>query len=107
MQLQYATDQFEFQGLGSRRVVAQFDGGTLTSHAGALLVRDLDGRTGIMDGFAECFTDHRHSSYCDHGVRHDVGPAACTGSVLGTKISTTTSSFAMIHCSPHCVARRM
>ena len=56
-------------GLGSRRVVAQFDGGTLTSDAGALLLRDLDGRTGIMDGFAECFTDHRHSSYCDHGVR--------------------------------------
>ena len=45
MQLQYATDQFEFQGLGSRRVVAQFDGGTLTSDAGALLLRDLDGRT--------------------------------------------------------------
>ena len=69
MQLQCATDQFEFQGLGSRTVVAQFDGGTLTSDAGALLLRDLDGRTGILDAFAECFTDHRHSSYCDHGVR--------------------------------------
>ena len=69
MQLQCATDQFEFQGLGSRRVVARFDGGSLTSDAGALLLRELEGRTGILDAFAECFTDHRHSSYCDHGVR--------------------------------------
>ena len=33
------------------------------------MLRDVDLRCRILDSFAECFTDRRHSSYCDHDVR--------------------------------------
>ena len=50
---------FEFQPLGSRDVLAAFDGGKITSDAGGLLLRDLDHHFGFLKSFADCFTDHR------------------------------------------------
>ena len=44
MQQWRAAMLLQFQVLGTRRVVDEFDGGTLTSDAGALLLRELDGR---------------------------------------------------------------
>ena len=69
MQDQCAAKPLQFQELGNRKVTGEFDGGTLTSDAGALLLRDVDLRCRILDSFATCFTDRRHSSYCDHDVR--------------------------------------
>ena len=43
---------FEFEEHFSRRVVAGFDGGTITSDAGALLLRKVEQRTGIVRQFA-------------------------------------------------------
>ena len=40
-------DSCEFASLGSRKVTAAFDGGAITSNAGALLLREADGRTGL------------------------------------------------------------
>jgi hypothetical protein len=40
-----------------REVVAAFDGGTITSDAGALLLRAADRATGLMDRLAACFND--------------------------------------------------
>ena len=48
-----------FQGLGRREVVARFDGGTITSDAGALLLRETERITGIVRQFAACVSDHR------------------------------------------------
>jgi hypothetical protein len=39
--------------------VADFDGGTITSDAGGLLLREVEQRFGIIRQFAGCFTDHR------------------------------------------------
>ena len=39
--------QLEFEGLGSRKVTASFDGGAITSNAGALLLRQADRRIGL------------------------------------------------------------
>ena len=50
--------QLHFQGLGSRNVVADFDGGTITSDAGALLLREIEAANHFFDGFASCFADH-------------------------------------------------
>ena len=52
-------ESFLFQALGRREVVARFDGGTITSDAGALLLRETERITGIVRQFAACFTDHR------------------------------------------------
>ncbi len=44
---------------GRREVVAQFDGGLITSDAGGLLLREVEARLGIVKQFAACFTDFR------------------------------------------------
>ncbi len=55
-----------FQPLGCREVVASFDGGLITSDAGALLLREVDERFGFIDAFARCFTDHRDPERIEH-----------------------------------------
>jgi len=60
---------FEFHPLPKREVRAGFDGGTITSDAGGLLLREVEKRTGIIGRFAACFTDHRDAKRIEHGVR--------------------------------------
>jgi hypothetical protein len=57
---------FAFQHLGSRDVLAAFDGGHITSDAGALLLREVDQTFGFLDRFAACFTDHRDPDLIEH-----------------------------------------
>jgi hypothetical protein len=58
-----------FQEAGDgRHVVARFDGGTLTSDGGALLLRETDQRIGLLSRFAACFTDHRDPARVTHSV---------------------------------------
>jgi hypothetical protein len=58
--------QLEFQGLGRRRVVADFDGGAISSDGGALLLREVEVARGIIKGFAECFDDCRDQRFIEH-----------------------------------------
>jgi hypothetical protein len=60
--------QIEFQGVGRRTVVASFDGGTLTSDGGILLLGEVDRRRGILGQFAGCFQDHRNPALVEHSV---------------------------------------
>lgn len=50
---------FAFQPLGGREIIAHFNGGTITSDAGALLLRQVEARTGMIRRFAACFDDFR------------------------------------------------
>jgi hypothetical protein len=59
-------DTLLFQDLGTREVVADFRGGRVTSDGGALLLRDLDDRLGLLDRLADCFTDHRDPDRIEH-----------------------------------------
>lgn len=58
--------QLEFQGVGRRTVVAAFDGGTLTSDAGVLLLAEVDRQRGILRQFAACFQDRRNPVFVEH-----------------------------------------
>ena len=69
MYQQCDSKQLYFQGLGPRKVVGDFDGGTVTSDAGALLLRELDLALGVIDSFTECFTDYRKQEAIEHPVR--------------------------------------
>jgi len=60
--------QLEFQGMTRRKVVASFDGGTLSSDGGVLLLAEVDRRRGLLDRFAACFTDHRNPGLVEHSV---------------------------------------
>src|SRR5580658_2047523 len=57
-----------FQEAAGREVVARFDGGALTSDGGAVLLREVDLRLGILARFAACFTDHRDPTRVSHSV---------------------------------------
>src|SRR5664280_383332 len=57
-----------FQDLGSRKVVADFAGGTLSSDGGVLLLRQVDQRLGLSRALAACFEDKRDLRYADHRV---------------------------------------
>jgi len=63
---------FEFVGVWSRSVVARFDGGKITSHAGGLLLREVDRRIGLLQRLSECFLDGRQQSRVRHSVREMV-----------------------------------
>ena len=51
MQTECNGTQLEFQGIGGRRVQAEFNGGHITSDAGVLLLREVDERLGICERF--------------------------------------------------------
>lgn len=57
---------FEFQGLGQRKVAADFSGGYLSSDGGGLLLREVEQKLGLIDRVAKCFTDYRHPSFVEH-----------------------------------------
>jgi hypothetical protein len=59
---------FEFAAHFSREVVARFDGGTMTSDAGALLLREADRRVNLLARLAECFDDRRKPWLIRHSV---------------------------------------
>ena len=59
---------FEFHPLNQRQIRAQFDGGTITSDGGGLLLREVEKRTGILRQFAACFADYRDPQRIEHTV---------------------------------------
>lgn len=59
---------FEFAAHFSRSVVADFDGGALTSDGGALLLRQTEHRIHLLPRLAACFTDFRSQERIEHGV---------------------------------------
>jgi len=67
------TKRFEFEAVARRAVVACFDGGDITSNAGALLLGQVDRGLGLMRRFAACFTDRRDPRFVEHQVETLVG----------------------------------
>ena len=69
MPTQCNQESFEFHPLSERAVRGRFDGGTITSDAGGLLLREVEKRTKIVERLAACFTDHRDAERIEHTVR--------------------------------------
>src|SRR3954469_16569276 len=57
---------FEFRRVDGRAVVASFDGGQITSEAGALLLGATDKVIGLTRRLAACFRDHRDPAFVEH-----------------------------------------
>jgi len=68
MSTECTQERFDFHPLNRRDVVARFDGGEITSDAGALLLREVEKRTGILRQLSACFTDHRDPERIEHRV---------------------------------------
>jgi hypothetical protein len=73
MHTQCNAEQLEFSSVERRQVVAAFDGGTVSSDAGALLLGKADAAIGLIDRLAGCFADHRRPELIEHTVRMLVG----------------------------------
>ena len=57
MQTECTAEQLQFSCVERRRIAAAFDGGTVSSHAGALLPARADEAIGLIDRLAGCFID--------------------------------------------------
>lgn len=68
MRTQCQQTEIEFQELEGRRVVADFEGGYVTSDAGALLLRQVNERLGVVREMAKAFSDTRDSDLIEHSV---------------------------------------
>jgi Transposase DDE domain group 1 len=63
---------FGLQAHFSREVVARFDGGAMTSDAGAVLLREADRRLNLLPRLAACFVDHRKPEQVSHSIQEMV-----------------------------------
>ena len=93
MQTECSADLFGFARIERRAVVAGFNGGRMTSDAGALLLGATDRTIGLVERFAACFTDGRAAELIEHEVRTLVGQR-----VLGIAPSCATTR--QWRCSP-------
>lgn len=59
---------FDFKAHFSRAIVARFDGGTITSDGGSLLLRQTDQRLNLLARFAGCFLDGRRQDRVEHSI---------------------------------------
>jgi hypothetical protein len=64
---------FAFAPVEGRSVVAGFDGGAITSDAGALLLGATDRAVGLIGRFGECFIDRRRPELLEHEVATLIG----------------------------------
>jgi hypothetical protein len=68
MPTECSAELFEFAPVEGRRVVASFDGGAITSDAGALLLGQTDRAIRLTERFAAGFTDGRTPELVEHKV---------------------------------------
>src|SRR5690349_2914077 len=73
MQTECSADLFGFAPVEGRKVVAAFDGGRMTSEAGAMLLGATDRQIRMIERFAGCFTDYRAADLVVHEVAGLVG----------------------------------
>jgi hypothetical protein len=59
---------FEFAEIGKREILARFDGGTISTDGGALLLRQTDQHLKLLPRLAECFLDGRKQSVVEHSI---------------------------------------
>src|ERR1700685_2702678 len=60
---------FGFEASGRREIVARFDGGTISSDGGALLLRQTDKRLNLLSRLSECFLDGRNQNLVEHTIQ--------------------------------------
>jgi len=62
-------DRFEFASAqGRREIVAEFNGGTVSSDGGALLLQEADSKMNLLARFSQCFIDRRNPVLIEHSI---------------------------------------
>ena len=60
------TQPLLFSNLKNKKIQADFNGGSLTSDAGAVLLREVDNRIGLIGAINRCIPDPRHPFFIVH-----------------------------------------
>ena len=71
MPTECSQDSFDFGTVAGRQVVVGFDGGSITSDAGGLLLGATDKAIGVVGRFAACFSDARKPELIEHSLAAD------------------------------------
>jgi hypothetical protein len=75
--------RFEFASTpGTRQIVAEFSGGTITTDAGSLLLKEADKKMNLLPRFSQCFTDLRSPLLIEHTL-HQMLQQRVYGLALG------------------------
>jgi len=82
MPTECSRDLFGYEVVEGREVVAAFDGGQVTSDAGALLLGATNRAIGLVQRLARCFTDGRAPELVEHTVETMLMQRIC-GIALG------------------------
>ncbi len=59
---------FNLGRIRGREIIANFDGGRISSDTGIILIAELDKKLKITQKFANCFQDYRHTSYANYSL---------------------------------------
>src|SRR5438046_1807599 len=73
MPTECSAERFDFGVVEGRAVEAAFDGGLVTSDAGALLLGATDRAIDLVGRLADCFRDHRRQDLIEHAVGTLIG----------------------------------
>lgn len=68
MQTECSASEIDFGRAGGRRIVADFDGGMVSSDGGGLLLAETDKAIGLVERFSACFRDERNPIYVVHEI---------------------------------------
>lgn len=62
-------DRWDFASVhGTRKIVAEFSGGTISSDGGGLLLQETDSKMNLLARFSQCFIDGRNPDLIEHSV---------------------------------------
>src|SRR6266699_1669620 len=62
--------RFAFATESRREVVAEFNGGAISSDGGALLLWETERRMKLLNRFGQCFLDGRNPAWIEHPIEH-------------------------------------
>ena len=67
--LQNATStSFGFSNIGRKSAIGSFNGHHVSSDGGALLLKEIENKFGIINRFAKCFKDNRNQNFVEHSL---------------------------------------
>jgi len=64
----FSRKKLSLERVKGKEIIANFEGGKITSNAGIIFIAELDRRLKITEQFIKCFRDYRHPSYVDYSI---------------------------------------
>lgn len=66
---QYTQTELLFDNIRGKKVAVDFEGGAMSADGGVLLLRQVEGRAGVIDSLSSCLPDRRRTGSVVHGLR--------------------------------------